>query len=221
MKEIPNSFMPQQFNNPANPEVHRRTTALEIWNDTDGKADILVSGIGTGGTITGVGEVIKARKASFRCIAVEPEASPVITQTRQGKPLQPGKHMIQGIGAGFIPKVLNLDIIDDVITVGNDDAVAWARRAAKEEGILCGISSGAALCAANKVANMPENKGNAFLTTEVRHPIPCEHTFNADDHILSIGSNDAQKRVWSRRQIFVDEFRAILIQDTDVHRFRM
>jgi len=163
VKETPNAFMPQQFENPANPEIHRQTTAQEIWNDTDGKADILVSGIGTGGTITGVGEVIKAKKPSFKCYAIEPENSPVITQKRQGKPLQPGKHMVQGIGAGFIPKILNLEIIDDVILVTNEDAFSWARRAAKEEGILCGISSGAALCAADKVAHMPENKGKIII----------------------------------------------------------
>jgi cysteine synthase A len=162
-KETPDSFMPQQFENPANPEIHRRTTAMEIWNDTDGKADILVSGIGTGGTITGVGEVIKARKPSFRCYAVEPEASPVIAQARAGKPLQPGRHMIQGIGAGFIPGILNLDVIDDVVHVTNEDAVAWTRRAAKEEGIFCGISSGAALCAADRVARIPENKGKVIV----------------------------------------------------------
>ncbi len=163
VKETPNAFMPQQFENPANPEIHRQTTAQEIWNDTDGKADILVSGIGTGGTITGVGEVIKAKKPSFKCYAIEPENSPVITQKRQGKPLQPGKHMVQGIGAGFIPKILNLEIIDDVILVTNEDAFSWARRAAKEEGILCGISSGAALCVADRVAHMPENKGKVII----------------------------------------------------------
>ena len=163
VKETPNSFMPQQFENPANPEVHRKTTAQEIWNDTDGKADILVSGIGTGGTITGVGEVIKSKKPSFKCYAVEPENSPVITQKRQGKPLQPGKHMVQGIGAGFIPKILNLEVIDDVMIVTNEDAFAWARRAAKEEGILCGISSGAALCVADRVAHMPEHKGKLII----------------------------------------------------------
>jgi len=163
VKETPNAFMPQQFENPANPEIHRQTTAQEIWNDTDGKADILVSGVGTGGTITGVGEVIKAKKPSFKCYAIEPENSPVITQKRQGKPLQPGKHMVQGIGAGFIPKILNLEIIDDVILVTNEDAFSWARRAAKEEGILCGISSGAALCVADKVAHMPENKGKIII----------------------------------------------------------
>ncbi len=163
VKETPNSFMPQQFENPANPEVHRKTTAQEIWNDTDGKVDVLVSGIGTGGTITGVGEVMKSKKPSFKCYAIEPENSPVISQKRQGKPLQPGKHMVQGIGAGFIPKILNLEVIDDVMLVTNEDAFAWARRAAKEEGILCGISSGAALCVADRVAHMPENKGKTIV----------------------------------------------------------
>ena len=162
-RDIPNAFIPQQFTNPANPEIHRRTTALEIWNDTDGRADVLVSGVGTGGTITGVGEVIKKRKPSFQCIAVEPADSPVITQAREGQPLKPGRHKIQGIGAGFIPGVLNLGIIDDVIRVSNEDAFAWARRAAREEGILCGISSGAALCAANEVAQRPENKGKLIV----------------------------------------------------------
>jgi len=159
----PNCFLPQQFNNPANPQIHRETTAEEIWTDTDGKADILVAGIGTGGTITGVGEAIKSRKPSFQCWAVEPEASPVITQTRANKPLQPGKHMIQGIGAGFIPRNLNLDIIDDVVQVSNDDAISWARQAARKEGLFCGISSGAALCAADRVAHMPENKGKVIV----------------------------------------------------------
>jgi cysteine synthase A len=163
VKETPNAWMPQQFENPANPEVHRQTTAQEIWNDTDGKADMLVSGIGTGGTITGVGEVIKSRKPTYQCIAIEPEASPVIAQVRQGKPLQPGKHMIQGIGAGFIPKVLNVDVIDDVQHVTNEDAFQWARRAAREEGILCGISSGAALCVADRMAKRPENKNKVIV----------------------------------------------------------
>lgn len=162
-KDTPNSFMPQQFDNPANPEVHRRTTAQEIWDDTDGKADILVSGVGTGGTITGVGEEIKSKKPGFKCYAIEPEASPVISQMREGKEIKPGKHMIQGIGAGFIPSILNLDIVDDVVCLSNEDAIAWARRAAQEEGILCGISSGAALCAANRIANMPENKGKIII----------------------------------------------------------
>lgn len=163
VSETENSFMPQQFDNPANAEIHRRTTAQEIWNDTDGKADILISGVGTGGTITGVGEIMKEKKSSFRCCAIEPESSPVITQTRDGKPLQPGKHMVQGIGAGFIPGVLNLDVIDEVLKVTNEDAFAWARRASREEGLLCGISSGAALWAANEVAHKPENKGKTVV----------------------------------------------------------
>jgi cysteine synthase A len=162
-REIPNSFMPQQFKNPANPEIHRRTTAEEIWNDTQGQVDILVSGVGTGGTITGVGEVIKKRKPSFKCIAVEPAASPVISQRRAGQPLQPGPHRIQGIGAGFIPDVLNLDIIDEVIQVNDDDAFAMARRLAREEGMLCGISCGAAAHAAIQVAHRPENAGKLIV----------------------------------------------------------
>ncbi len=155
----PNSFMPQQFKNPANPDIHRKTTALEIWDDSDGKVDILISGVGTGGTITGIGEVLKSRKPSFRCVAVEPVHSPVLTQKREGKELQPGPHKIQGIGAGFVPDILNMSVVDEVVQVSNDDAFAWARRAAREEGILCGISSGAALCAANVVAQRPESKG--------------------------------------------------------------
>ncbi len=161
--ETPNSFVPQQFNNPANPDVHRRTTAVEIWEDTDGKADILVSGIGTGGTITGAGEELKSRKGAFRCIAIEPESSPVISQARAGQPLQPGKHMIQGIGAGFIPGILNLDVIDDVQHVTNEDAFDWARKAARDEGLFCGISSGAALCVADRIARLPENKGKTIV----------------------------------------------------------
>jgi len=161
--ETPNSFVPQQFNNPANPEVHRRTTAVEIWEDTEGKADILVSGIGTGGTITGCGEELKSRKPGFKCIAIEPESSPVIAQARAGQPLAPGKHMIQGIGAGFIPGILNLDIIDDVQHVTNEDAFEWARKAARDEGLFCGISSGAAMCVADRMARLPENKGKTIV----------------------------------------------------------
>lgn len=163
VRSLRNAWVPQQFSNPANPEIHRRTTAEEIWRDSEGQADILVSGIGTGGTITGVGEVVKSRKPSFRCVAVEPADSPVITQTRAGEPLKPGPHKIQGIGAGFIPEILNLAVIDDVVRVSNDEAFAWARRAAKEEGILCGISSGAALCAASQVAQRPENAGKMIV----------------------------------------------------------
>ncbi len=163
LREIPNSFMPQQFNNPANPEVHRRTTAEEIWRDTDGKVDILVSGVGTGGTITGVSEVIKPRKPSFKAIAVEPVHSPVITQKMNGQPLKPGPHKIQGIGAGFIPGVLNLEIVDEVIQVDNDASFEMARRLAREEGILCGISSGAAVHAAVQVARRAENHGKLIV----------------------------------------------------------
>jgi len=153
----PRYFIPQQFKNPANPEIHRTTTAEEIWRDTDGKADILVAGIGTGGTITGVGEVIKARKPSFRCVAVEPEASAVLS----GGPK--GPHPIQGIGAGFVPDVLNTKIYDEIVRVKNDDAFATARRAAREEGLLVGISSGAAIWAAVEVARRNENAGKLIV----------------------------------------------------------
>jgi cysteine synthase A len=163
LQTIPNSFMPQQFENPANPEIHRKTTAEEIWRDTDGKVDILVSGIGTGGTITGVSEVIKPRKPSFKAIAVEPVTSAVITQTMAKQPMQPGRHRIQGIGAGFIPGVLNLKIIDEVIQVKDDDAFEMGRRLAREEGMLCGISSGAAAFVAVQVAKRPENAGKLIV----------------------------------------------------------
>ena len=156
-RKTPNSFVPQQFNNPANPEIHRKTTAEEIWNDTDGKVDILISGIGTGGTITGVAEVIKKRKPGFKAIAVEPDASPVLSGGT------PGPHKIQGIGAGFVPKVLNRGIIDEVIRVTNENAGETARQAARQEGILVGISSGAALWAALEVAKRKENKGKTIV----------------------------------------------------------
>ena len=162
-ESLPNSYIPQQFENPANPEIHRRTSAEEIWNDTDGKVDILVSGIGTGGTITGVSEVIKKRKPSFKAIAVEPVSSPVITQKMQGQELKPGRHRLQGLGAGFIPKILNLDIIDEVVQVKDDDAFEMARRMAREEGILGGISCGAAVVAAVQVAHRPESAGKLIV----------------------------------------------------------
>jgi cysteine synthase A len=163
LKANPNSFMPQQFKNPANPEIHRRTTAEEIWADTDGKVDILISGVGTGGTITGVGEVIKKRKPSFKTIAVEPVASPVITQRKHGQELKPGKHKLQGLGAGFIPDILNLNVVDDVIQIKDEDAFEMSRRLAREEGMLCGISSGAAVVAALQVGKRPENAGKLIV----------------------------------------------------------
>jgi cysteine synthase A len=159
----PRGFVPQQFKNPANPAIHRKTTAEEIWNDTDGTVDFLVAGVGTGGTISGVAEVIKERKPSFQAIAVEPIDSPVITQTREGLPIKPGPHKLQGIGAGFVPDNLDMAIVDEVIQVGNETAVQWARRCGREEGILVGISSGAALYAAMQVAHRPENAGKTIV----------------------------------------------------------
>lgn len=153
----PHAFMPQQFKNEANPDIHRKTTAQEIWKDTKGRVDIFVSGIGTGGTVTGVGEVLKKKKKGVKAVAVEPEASPVLSGG------QPGPHKIQGIGAGFIPEILNTDIIDEIIKVSNDNAGETARQLAKEEGILAGISSGAALWAGLQVAARPENKGKLVV----------------------------------------------------------
>jgi cysteine synthase A len=169
-KDTPGAWIPQQFDNPANPEIHARTTAEEIWTDTDGKVDILVSAVGTGGTITGCCEVIKPRKPSFQAIAVEPKDSPVISQTLAGQPLKPGPHKIQGTGAGFVPKNLHLrdskgnSQITECIQVTNDDSFAMARRLAKEEGILAGISSGANVWAAIEVAKRPQNKGKLIVT---------------------------------------------------------
>jgi len=177
--ELPNAFMPQQFMNPANPEIHRKTTAVEIWEDTEGGVDALVAGIGTGGTLTGCAQVLKAKKASFQVVAVEPEASPVLSGG------SPGPHKIQGIGAGFVPDVLETDLIDEIIQVSNDEAFAMARRLAKEEGILAGISSGAAVQAAIKYAKEPGNEsklivviipsfGERYLATDLFAPYRYE-----------------------------------------------
>jgi cysteine synthase A len=169
-KETPNSWIPQQFDNPANPAIHMKTTAEEIWSDTDGKVDILVSAVGTGGTITGCVELIKARKPSFQAVAVEPKDSPVISQTLAGQPLKPGPHKIQGTGAGFIPKNIHLKDsqgnpqIVERLQISNEESFAMARRLAKEEGILAGISTGANVAAAIELAKRPENKGKIIVT---------------------------------------------------------
>jgi cysteine synthase len=159
-----NAWMPQQFENPANPQVHYETTGAEIWNDTDGKADILVAGVGTGGTITGVTRYIRERKPDFQAIAVEPVDSPVITQTLNGDPVKPGPHKIQGIGAGFVPRNCDVSLISGTEQVTNEDAFQWARKAAQQEGIFGGISTGGNICAACRVAEKPENKGKTIVT---------------------------------------------------------
>jgi cysteine synthase A len=182
----PGAWIPQQFENPANPAIHRLTTAEEIWADTNGHADVLVSAVGTGGTLSGVSEVIKSRKSSFRAIAVEPADSPVITQTRAGQPVKPGPHKIQGTGAGFIPKNLNLALVDDVITVSNDDAIATARRLAKEEGLLVGISTGANVWASLQVAQRPEYRGQLIVT------IGCS---TGERYLSTALAEEARKRV--------------------------
>src|SRR6187402_3214769 len=164
LREHKKSFMPMQFDNPANPEIHKKTTAEEIWADTNGAADFLIAGVGTGGTITGVAEVIKKRKPSFKAIAVEPVTSPVIAQTLKGEPVKPGRHKVQGIGAGFVPGNLHTEIVDEVVQITDDEAFEWARRLAKEEGIFGGISSGGNMAAAAKVAARPENKGKMIVT---------------------------------------------------------
>jgi cysteine synthase A len=162
-EQNPHYFMPQQFNNPANPEIHRRTTAEEIWRDCDGQIDLFVAGVGTGGTITGVSEVLKQRKPSLKTYAVEPANSPVITQKINGQPIQPGRHTIQGIGAGFIPGVLNVQIIDHVIQVKDEDAAQTARDLATKEGLFCGVSCGAAAWAALQLAKQEENRGKMIV----------------------------------------------------------
>jgi cysteine synthase A len=163
LSEHKKSYMPQQFDNPANPEIHRKTTAEEVWADTKGAIDIFVAGVGTGGTLTGVGEVVKSRKSGVKMVAVEPVASPVISQTLAGESPKPGRHKIQGIGAGFVPKNLNLKIVDEVLTVADEEAFEWARRLHREEGLFGGISSGANLAAAARLATRPENKGKVMV----------------------------------------------------------
>ncbi len=159
----PKSFIPQQFENPANPEIHKATTAEEIWADTDGKVDVVVAGVGTGGTLTGVSEVIRQRRPSFRAVAVEPVASPVITQTREGHDVKPGRHKIQGIGAGFVPANLHMAAVDEVVQVTDEEAFEWARRLHKEEGIFGGISSGGNVAAAIKLAQRAEYAGKLIV----------------------------------------------------------
>ena len=168
-KEIPGSIIIGQFVNPANPEIHRRTTAVELWEDTDGKIDILVAGVGTGGTITGCSEVIKPKRPSFQSVAVEPIHSPVMTQKRAGQEMQPGPHKIQGIGAGFIPEILNLDIVDEIFTVSNDESMEMGRRLCREDGMMVGISSGGVAHAAYEIAKRPENKGKLIVAVLASH----------------------------------------------------
>ncbi len=187
-KETPNSWIPQQFSNPANPAIHSKTTAEEIWKDTDGKVDFLVSAVGTGGTITGVAEVIKARKSSFKAVAVEPKDSPVITQTRNGDPVKPGPHKIQGTGAGFVPENLHMKIVDEVITVTNDEAFDMARRICREEGLLVGISTGANVVAAIQLAKRPENAGKLIVT------IGCS---TGERYLSTALADEARKQVGS------------------------
>ncbi|HEX6865104.1 MAG TPA: cysteine synthase A [Thermoanaerobaculia bacterium] len=168
-RETPGSIIIGQFVNPANPEIHRRTTAVEIWDDTEGRIDILVAGVGTGGTVTGCSEVLKGKKPSMRTVVVEPADSPVITQKRAGQDLAPGPHKIQGIGAGFIPEVLNMDVIDDVVRVTNDQALDMGRRLCREDGLMVGISSGAVAVAAFDLAKRPENRGKLIVAVLASH----------------------------------------------------
>ena len=168
-QQTPDSIIIGQFSNPANPEIHRRTTAVEIWDDTDGKVDILVVGVGTGGTITGCSEVLKAKKPSLRSVAIEPVDSPVMTQKRAGQELAPGPHKIQGIGAGFIPEILNLDLVDEIFRVTNDQAMEMGRRLCREEGLMVGISSGAIAHAAFEIAKQPENRGKMIVAVLPSH----------------------------------------------------
>ncbi len=184
----PGAYMPQQFNNPANPAIHETTTAVELWEDTDGAIDILISAVGTGGTITGSSRVLKAKKPGLISIAVEPEASPVISQTLAGEPIVPAPHKIQGTGAGFVPNNLDLSLVDEVIKVSNDEAINMARRIAKEEGILVGISTGANVHAALQVANRPENQGKLIVTIACSTGERYLSTALADEARAQVGS---------------------------------
>jgi cysteine synthase A len=167
--QTPGSIVIGQFSNPANPEIHRKTTAVEIWDDTDGKVDVLVAGVGTGGTITGCGEVLKKKKPGVKVMAVEPVHSPVLSQKKAGEPLTPGPHKIQGIGAGFVPEVLNLDVVDEVLKVSNDEAMETARRLCRDDGMMVGISSGAVAHAAFQVARRSESKGKLIVAVLASH----------------------------------------------------
>ena len=184
----PGAYMPQQFNNPANPAIHETTTAVELWEDSDGAIDILISAVGTGGTITGSSRVLKAKKPGLISIAVEPEASPVISQTLAGEPIVPAPHKIQGTGAGFVPNNLDLSLVDEVIKVSNDEAINMARRIAKEEGILVGISTGANVHAALQVANRPENQGKLIVTIACSTGERYLSTALADEARAQVGS---------------------------------
>ena len=195
-REIPESWIPNQFGNPANPETHRETTAEEIWDDTAGKVDIFVSAVGTGGTITGVSERLKSRKASFQSIAVEPAGAPAITQTRSGRPLERTPHKIQGVGIGFIPGNLNLDLVDDVVTVGDEDALTTARRLATEEGILAGISTGANVWAALEIARRPESRGKTIVTVGCSTGERYLSTALAEHARKSVGAGDISPRTF-------------------------
>lgn len=188
VESTPGAYMPQQFNNPANPSIHETTTAVELWEDTDGAIDILVSAVGTGGSITGSSRVLKAKKPGFLAIAVEPEASPVISQTLAGEAIVPAPHKIQGTGAGFVPNNLDLKLVDEVIKVSNDDAIIMARRIAKEEGILVGISTGANVHAALQVASRPENKGKLIVTIACSTGERYLSTALADEARAQVGS---------------------------------
>ncbi len=168
-RQTPGSLIIGQFVNPANPEIHRRTTAIEVWDDTDGKVDLFVAGVGTGGTITGCGEVLKKKKASVRTVAVEPTHSPVLTQKRAGQELTPGPHKIQGIGAGFVPEILNLDVVDEIIQVSNDQSLEMGRRLCREDGLMVGISSGGVAHVAFELAKRPEHKGKMIVAVLASH----------------------------------------------------